>query len=272
MHGHRVIGVVIDKAIQWKERTMKAKWLWMTWAYLAVVLLIALELFFILFNLLFLLPKYQKLRHDGIIDPAMDEKLGVGWMTRFLAGLGTVAYYTVYLLLAAIAAWGLFEWRVKSENKSFIRFAVLGTVAVALMVVVMLTTSSQMIQFYGEVPAMGRLARPWNLEQVSTIDASISSLEQALAKKDWEAMREPAEQASNALSRLWLGPLSRSVASGNEPMTVEDLLAHLGAARFSLQEAQQAIRDKDAERLEAALKKFHKAFEPVQEAAKRSAK
>src|ERR1700761_5444193 len=32
-HGHRLMGVVIDKALQWKERTMKAKWLWMTWAY-----------------------------------------------------------------------------------------------------------------------------------------------------------------------------------------------------------------------------------------------
>lgn len=271
-HGHRLLPVVIDKAMQWKEMTMKAKWLWMTWAYLAVVLLIALELFFIVFNVLYLIPKYQRLRRDGIIDPAIDEEFGVGWMTRFLAGLHAVGNYTMYLLLAAVAAWGLFEWRVKSENKSFIRFAVFGTVALALMVVVILTTGSQMLQFYVGVPAMGKLARPWAVEQVSTIDASIGSLEQALAKKDWEAMREQAEQASNAMSRLVAGPVLRSLVRGNEPMTVEDLQAHFKTAQDSLKEAQGAIRDKDAERLEAELKAFHKAFEPIREAAKRSPK
>ncbi len=33
-HGHRMMAVVIDKAMQWKEMTMRAKWLWTTWAYL----------------------------------------------------------------------------------------------------------------------------------------------------------------------------------------------------------------------------------------------
>src|SRR5438105_3029435 len=30
-HGHRLMAVVIDKAIEWKEMTMKAKWLWASW-------------------------------------------------------------------------------------------------------------------------------------------------------------------------------------------------------------------------------------------------
>src|SRR5579872_6080605 len=32
-HGHRLLPVLIDKAMSWKERTMRAKWLWMTWAH-----------------------------------------------------------------------------------------------------------------------------------------------------------------------------------------------------------------------------------------------
>jgi hypothetical protein len=269
-HGHRLMGVVIDKAMQWQERTMKAKWLWMTWAYLAVVLLIALELLFICFNVVFLIPKYQKLRHYGIIDPAIDEEQGVGWMTRFLLGLSHLAgHYTTYLLLAAAAAWGLFEWRVKSENKSFIRLAVLGTVALALMLVVMLTSGSQMVQFYLGVPGVGKLARPWAVEQVSTIDASIGSLEQALAKKDWDAMQEQAEQASNAMNRLSAAPVVPSLVSGNESATVEERRAQVKEASEHLKETRQAIRDKDAERVEAALKKFHQAYQPVRDAAKR---
>ena len=48
-HGHRVLGVVIDKALQWKEKTMRAKWLWATWAYLGLATVVALEALFITF-------------------------------------------------------------------------------------------------------------------------------------------------------------------------------------------------------------------------------
>src|SRR5262249_48078687 len=155
-----------------------AKWLWTTWAYLGVVLVIALEVLFILFNVVFLIPKYQKLRHDGIIDPAIDEEQGVSWMHRFLTGLmAVVDHLSILYLLIPMAVWGLFEWRVKSENKPFIRLAVLGTVAVGLMVVVMLTAGSQIVSFYLGVPAVGRMTRPFAVEQVSTIDTSVSALE-----------------------------------------------------------------------------------------------
>ena len=40
-HGYRVLPVVIDKAMQWKEKTMKAKWLWTSWAYLVLLGVIA---------------------------------------------------------------------------------------------------------------------------------------------------------------------------------------------------------------------------------------
>jgi len=268
-HGHRVMGVVLDKAMQWQERTMKAKWLWTTWAHLAVVLLIALELLFIIFNVVYLIPKYQKLRHYGLIDPAIDEEQGVGWMTRFLLGLSHVAgHYTTYLLLATAAAWGLFEWRVKSENKSFIRLALLGTVAVALMVVVTLTAGSQMVQFYLAAPATGKLVRPWTTEQVSTIDVSISRLEQAQAKNDWETMREQAELASGAVNRLSAAPVVPHLVRADGP-TEEELRADLKTAQGSLQEGLQAIRDEDAGWLEVSLKQFHQAYKPVREAAQR---
>ena len=31
-HGQRMLAVVIDRAMHWKEMTMRAKWLWTTWA------------------------------------------------------------------------------------------------------------------------------------------------------------------------------------------------------------------------------------------------
>src|SRR4051812_23245271 len=36
-HGHRLLTVVVDKTLQWKEKTMKAKWIWSTWAHAALI-------------------------------------------------------------------------------------------------------------------------------------------------------------------------------------------------------------------------------------------
>jgi hypothetical protein len=273
-HGHRLLPVVIDKAMQWKELTMKAKWLWTTWAYLAVVLLIALELLFICFNVVFLIPKYEKLSHSRILDPAIDEEMGIGWMRRFLAGLSyTTGHYMAYILLAAAALWGLFEWRVKSENKAFIRLAILGTAAVGLLVVVILTAGSQTVSFYLGVASVGRLARPYAEEQIAQVDTETNAVEQALAKKDWEAMQDHATRAARALDNLSkAAPAIPTLLSWKSPTTTADeLRADVQEAGEHLKEALLAIKDKDAERLAAALKKFHKAFEPVQEAAKKSA-
>jgi hypothetical protein len=271
-HGHRLLPVVIDKAMQWKENTLKAKWLWATWAYLATVLLVALELLFITFNGLYILPKYQKLTHDGILDPVLLSESGLSWMARFFNGLDWVGRHATEWLLAALAAWGLFEWRVRSENKPFIRLSLLGTTAVALMIVIVLTAGSLVVSFCLVVPAVGQMSRPWAVEQITTIDTAVSGLEQALPKKDWETVQEQADQASHALKRLGAGPALSSLTKWNEKPTVEELRAHLASAKEAMQEVQQAIRDKDAERLTAALKQFRQSFGPLRAAATRNAK
>jgi hypothetical protein len=228
---------------------------------------------FVTFNVMFIIPKFQKLLHDGMIDAAELEQQGCIWMLAFLNGLQEVAgHYTTFVLLGAAVAWGLFEWRVRSENKPFMRLAALGTAAVGMMVVVMLMAGSLVIPFTLAMPAIGRMARPWAVEQVATIDTAISGLEQALAKKDWEAMREQAEQVSNAMNRLGAGPAVKSLTRGNEPPTVEELRAQLKAASEGFREAQQAIRDKDAGRVETALARFRKSYGPVSEAGQRLAR
>ena len=107
------------------------------------------------------------------------------------------------------------------------------------------------------------------LEQVAAVNVEVGGLEQAQATKDWWAMQEHAEQASSALDRLLSGPGIVSLKGGNDPASVEELRSHAQAASDALREAQQSIREKKGERLEAALQTFRKAFGPVREAAKR---
>ena len=86
-HGHRLLPVVLDKAMQWKERTMRARWLWETWAYLALAIVILLDLMWICFGNLYLVPKFQRLMQDGVIDPAILDEHSMGWMPAFLSRL-----------------------------------------------------------------------------------------------------------------------------------------------------------------------------------------
>jgi hypothetical protein len=269
-HGHRMLAVVIDKALHWKEMTMRARWLWMSWAYLALAAVIALEVLFISFNVVFIVPKFQKLMHDGMIDPAIIEESGVRWTPAFLGGLSNVVgHYTLPVILLAAAMVGLFEWRVRSENKSLMRLSALGTATLGLMMVIIVMSGSLVVSFCLGMPALGRMVRPWVVEQVETVGTSIGGIEQAQAKKDWGTMQEQAAQASTAMKRLSEGPALHSLSGWNGSPTSEELRANLSAVSASLSEARQAIREKDEGRLKTSLEGLRKSYEPVREAARR---
>ncbi|HEY7159099.1 MAG TPA: permease prefix domain 1-containing protein [Gemmataceae bacterium] len=268
-HGHRLLPVVIDKAMQWKEQTMRAKWLWMTWAHLALAGVIALEVLWIIFAVMYLVPKSQRLLRDGLIDSAILEGQGVTWMASFLSDLSYVGdRYTTWLVLLAIVVVGLFEWRVRSENKSFIRLSTWGTVAVALMVVGILTAGSLVIPYQLAAPASGRIARPYAEQQIASLDTSMAALEEALAKKDWKLIQEDASQASQAVGKLIAAaPAIGSLTPHHGSPTMEELRTRLRSAADCLSEAQQAAHEKDAEGVQAALRKFREWYEPVGKAA-----
>jgi hypothetical protein len=269
-HGHRVMAVVIDKALQWKERTMRAKWLWATGAHLGLSLVIALEALFITFLVMFIVPKFKKLMGDGIVDPAVLEEQGAMWMPSFLGHLATVTgHYTTYIVFGAVVVWGLFEWRVRGENKSLMRLSALGTVATVLAAVVIVATGSMLVSMMLAMPAMGQMARPFAVEQVTTIDTSAAAIEQAVAKKDWPTALEQTERTSSALHRLSSGPALTSLKMSNEPPTAADLRAQTKSAHEHLRAVRQAVAEKEADRADGALGEFRKAFGPVREASKR---
>ncbi len=202
-HGHRLLPVLIDKAIQWKERTMRAKWLWMTWAHLVLALLIILEVLWIAFANVFLVPKFQKLMHVGIIDSGILETSGAAWMASFLNRLQYVGgHFTGWLLLLAALLVGLFEWRVRSENKSFIRLSAWGTIAVVLMVPAIVTAGSLVIPYLLAAPASGRVARTFAMQQIATINKLRVDLKRALPKGELEKIAVNAREASRAIDEL----------------------------------------------------------------------
>lgn len=269
-HGHRMLGVAIDKAMQWKERTMRARWLWASWANLTVGLVITLELLFIAFNRYFIVPKFRVLVNDGFIDAGHVRQAGGSWMIVFLNRLGMVQEnYTGWILLAALVAIGLFEWRVKGENKALMRLSALGTSALGLFLVVMLMTVSLVVTFCLTVPQVGPMVRPWAAEQVANIDAAIEGIEHVRVNKDWDAMREQAERASSATARLGQGPAIRSLAGWGTSPTLAELQEKVQTTTENINEVQRAIRDKDEDRLGKSLRDLEKSYGPVRDLSKR---
>lgn len=266
----KMLAMVLDKALDWKEKTMRAKWLWTTWAYLSLVLVIALESLFLTFLIVMIIPRFKKMLMDGYIDQGVLEDAETQWMVNFLYDVSFVfGNHTIFFLIIPAIFWGLFEWQVRSENKTFMRLSALGTVAVALLTVVALTASLLVILFCLGMPAMGRMARPWAEERVRSIDMSMQALEEALAKKDWPAMQEHAQETAAAANLLTHGPAATSLAPPNDQEKAELLRSHARGLRRSVAEIQKAIREHDAGGLAKELEEFRKTLAPLREAAKR---
>lgn len=268
-HGHRAMAVVIDTALRWKEKTMRAKWLWASGAHLGLALVIALEALFLTFLVMFIVPKFKKLMADGVIDPAVLEEQGVTWMPHFLGNLAAVTgNYTTHLVLGAAVLWGLFEWRVKSENKSLMRLTVMGGVAVKLLAVIVIATGSMVVSFSLAAPPLARMARPFAAEQVTAVDTATAAVEAAVVKSDWAAAAEQTDRAAAALTRLSGGPAVASL-TGREPPTTDELRDRTSSAQDHLRALRQALGDMNTGRATKALAEFRTAFAPVREAARR---
>jgi hypothetical protein len=267
LHGQRLLSVVVDKALEWKEKTMKARWLWASWALLVLVGIIAMEVLYILFGVVYLVPKFEKFAVDGVFDDTGSPggEAFFLWAYSFLRGLSSVMRYTIWYLLGLAVIWAVFEWRVKSENKPFMRLAALGTAALGLMVVVVLMYGALLLPFMVAVP--GLIHRPPEQQiraQLTTINHSLATLEQAMAAKDWRAMEHEARQAANAMNTLArTGAAAPTILSLGEHGKVDELRTQLKAAQNALWDLEQAATAKDQVRLETALKRLREANLPA---------
>jgi hypothetical protein len=274
MHGQRMISVLIDKALQWKEKTMRAKWLWMSWAHLALVLVIAVEVALIAFVVMFIAPKFEQVLHDGLLDPKVQSEPAFAWMMSFLDCVwDTAERHATILAIVVAAGWALFEWRVHSDNKSFIRLSGLGTAALGLAFIVAPMAASLLVVFCLGLPEAGRVAGRFAIEQTSKIEASLDRLDEALSKSDWDAMQKHAEGASEAIKEL---AGARSALAALTPRrgkpTTDEVLEQLGKLHDDLVEAQNSIRAKNLEGVGSAMKKVRESYGPIREAASRAAK
>jgi hypothetical protein len=126
VYGRDMLGILIEKAMQWKENTMKAKWLWSGTASLFLLVAIAAQLFFPFCLLWLVVPRMREMFKD--VGEALPP-----YALAFLqfADIAIFHYGWVYICGALLIVWALFEWRSRSENKPLIRLSALALVSLA---------------------------------------------------------------------------------------------------------------------------------------------
>jgi hypothetical protein len=264
-HGHRLMAVVIDKAMQWKENTMKAKWLWSTWAHLALAGILAMECAFLAGTFIFIAPKFKQMWQEGWINAENFRPLMSSALTLFSVA-DWMQDHGWWLLIPALVIWALFEWRSRGEQKPFVRLAVMGSAALILMAAVIWTSTAIILPTIVSIPNLAMM-RPDEVvaHKTATIDKSVAATEQAMANKDWPTIQGNLREASYAADTLaGMGSAAPMILSLHDQPKVDALRARLTAARLALRSAELASRSKDSTRLESALKEFHEAYGEVE--------
>ena len=186
VYGRRFLGLLIEKAMEWKARTIKAGWKWSFVAHLSLLGLLAVEVMLVLAAAVFILPllahEYDRL---GVDLPGYSQSafylLAGAWETWF-----------VWLPLVALG-WLVFEWRCRSGSKPTIRLAIAALAGLAMTVAVCLLSAAVVLP-------MARLPRLIHLQQTESgirrtatqAGASFARLSQAVGSQDWAAAEEPA--------------------------------------------------------------------------------
>lgn len=242
-HGHRLMAVLIDKALDWKEHTMKAKWLWSTWAHVTLLLTIAVELIAIICTTVLVLPKFEEIMHDIWDSPRLEApewdsiRLRAHGVFEVLRDLGNA---TPWILLGLLVAWALFEWRVRSENKSFMRLSAMGLIAIMLGVLSTALFAAMIIPTSIAVPIM-QTERPEAVVayQNQRLNDAISAVETSAAEHDWMRVGDPMSSAGRAMDTLnAFGGTGPSIVASHHK-------EELNATRDELRSAGEALAKRD---------------------------
>lgn len=251
------------------EAPITSHWIYKGWIYLTLALAIAINLFWLNFAALFLIPKFQKLAYDGVIDLVYVNSDGLGWMPALLEWVYFFAARKVgWVLFALVVLAGLFEWRVKRPSKPFLRISVLATVALVLSIVSILVGVSLALPQLLSGPVTSRMAVTFARVQVFELEVSIDGMEKALARKDWEALQTSAADATQTLMNLEkLRPAVPGLWSP-ESRSVEDMRRLVQQASAAMTGIRQAITENDANEVERGLKIVRDSHLPLREAAR----
>jgi hypothetical protein len=259
-HGHRLLTVVVDKAMQWKETTMKVRWIWTTWAHVTVLLTLAMGLAFVYGIFIFIFPKFWEMRAEGWLDTVGAEGAEpvIQWSFNTLTGILSIWRWDVWIGIGLLGVWGLFEWRVRSENKTYMRLAGLGTLAVGALAASFLLSIALILPLIIAMTPSLRADRAYDLgrKQLVAVNTALESLEKTPAENDWN----DATRKIISLRRAFRAVGDSGYSVWAAPEEVARQKRELVKAHDALHDAQEACLSRSKTILDNNLRSFRDAY------------
>jgi hypothetical protein len=196
VYGRRLVSLLIDRAMEWKVRTMTSEWKWGFVGQFAVLLVIAIQLILISATAVLIIPQAVE-QYDSLRIDAPRYLIGIIKVLRFF-GL-TWYIWALLVLFGAV----IFEWRGPKSGKSLVRIGVGAWAALALTVAAFVVTGGVMIS----LARASREARPAKPETaifhaVEQANALYARLTQKAGGEDRRNVRELASALHDELRFL----------------------------------------------------------------------
>lgn len=211
VYGRDLVAIMIDRAMEWKEKTMKTKWKWEFVAQTGLVLLLGLLVFLFYSIMLYIVPRATDAMLQ-IIGP--DRLTGLNFLSnaywRFFHEERCLVWLVPLLLI-----WALFEWKNHSEQKTGIRMTAL--CALCLLWTLLLAASVAIVTI---VPLQHIALHAHELPRLISDKArlaadSYADMERAVERKDWVTAEKAANQFSTAIQDLELSTLAQAILTGS---------------------------------------------------------
>ena len=197
---------------------MKTGWKWRFVAHLALAMLLAVPVLFIMGLLVFIFPKVAHRFHMLNVPQPEYVRSTVGFLVN--------AAETWFLWLPIIIiGWAVFEWRCRSENKSTIRLTV-GMWASLVMMAAGVALSAVIVVPLSTLPAIAHMQQPGSIvrQHVAEADASYVQLEQAIDAKDWSRAHESSRQLYRTFRTLRdSGAAAPTLAAMHDRQNIDDV-------------------------------------------------
>ena len=220
LYGHSLTAFLVDRAMAWKESNMKSGWKWSFTAMAILVTVMAMELLLSFGSFVFIFPRLQdNFQTQGEPLPAIAAAALKGAL--FLYGPWGWA-----LLIAALVAWGLFEWRSKSENKAVIRLTCTACLTLVVTVVFAFVALGTVVGLAGAASLNYQLdPRSYAITRVSDAAAAMTRLQSAMQAGDKEGAANASYSFMDALSALATPRTARRLIPPKDPQQVERILS-----------------------------------------------
>lgn len=253
VYGRDVMGILIEKAMQWKEKTMKAKWLWSGLASLLLVTAILAQGFFVFCVLWLMAPKLKEILKDAGQE-----------LPRHMIWFLTVADYIVFhygwiWIIVVLIPWAVFEWRYRGENKPLIRLSALALVSLgttALMWWASVGVVGSLLRAHGAL----YLERPEQvaLEIARMADEQMVDLDRAVKSQSAWAARRAAMGVSSAFE---YGYMRGSTAAGLATMTQLQRLDEIRNQLRTLTKLAEIVQSATPEQLPELSQQMQQAYD-----------